>query len=65
MEQAHDTGAAYASSLSRRSRPFGQKLGFTSADRNELATALPQTRQVRLFIDSGQLEREVAWSREI
>ena len=65
MEQAHAAGASRAWLFSRRSGPFWQKLGFTSADRNELAAALPEAHQVRLFSDSGQLEREVAWSQEI
>jgi hypothetical protein len=42
---------------------FWQKLGFESADRDELAAALPGTHQVRLFKQTGQLGKEVAWSR--
>lgn len=63
IEQARGAGAGRAWLFSRRSGPFWQKLGFTSADRHELAAALPAAHQVRLFVDSGQLEREVAWSR--
>jgi N-acetylglutamate synthase-like GNAT family acetyltransferase len=62
MDQAYAMGATRAWLFSRRSGPFWQKLGFTSADKYELAAALPETHQVRLFVESGQLEREVAWS---
>jgi N-acetylglutamate synthase-like GNAT family acetyltransferase len=65
MEQARTAGAARAWLFSRRSGPFWQKLGFTGADRNELAAALPEAHQVRLFVESGQLEREVAWSQAL
>ncbi|GGE94438.1 GNAT family N-acetyltransferase [Mycetocola zhadangensis] len=51
--------------LSRRSGPFWQKLGFEPADRYELAAALRTTRQVMLFTETGQLDREVAWSRDL
>jgi hypothetical protein len=37
----------------------------TRADRDELAPALSDAHQVRLVIDSGQFEREVAWAQEI
>ena len=65
MDQARTAGAARAWLFSRRSGPFWQKLGFTSADRDELAAALSETHQVRLFVASGQLEREVAWSQAL
>ena len=61
--QAAAAGATRAWLFSRRSGPFWQKLGFTTADRHELAKVLPHTYQVRLFVESGQLNREVAWSR--
>ncbi|MEN0083680.1 MAG: GNAT family N-acetyltransferase [Leifsonia sp.] len=62
IEQARAAGAGRAWLFSRRSGGFWQKLGFASADRDELAAALPDAHQVRLFIESGQLDREVAWS---
>lgn len=62
LEQARAAGAERAWLFSRRSGPFWQSLGFTSADRDELASALPRTQQVRLFTATGQLEKEVAWS---
>jgi len=65
MGQAYAVGATRAWLFSRRSGPFWQQLGFTSADKYELAAALPETHQVRLFVESGQLEREVAWSRSL
>ncbi|WP_344756491.1 GNAT family N-acetyltransferase [Gryllotalpicola koreensis] len=65
MDQAYAAGATRAWLFSRRSGPFWQKLGFMSADRDELAAALPDAHQVRLFVESGQLEREVAWSRTL
>ncbi|WP_204247115.1 hypothetical protein [Arthrobacter alpinus] len=51
--------------FSRRSDPFWQKAGFTSADTMALAVALASTHQVQLFTESGQLGREVAWSRKL
>ncbi|GAA4155085.1 hypothetical protein GCM10022286_03580 [Gryllotalpicola daejeonensis] len=65
IEQAQLSGATRAWLFSRRSGPFWQKLGFTSADRHELAAALPDAHQVRLFVETGQLEREVAWSQAL
>jgi N-acetylglutamate synthase-like GNAT family acetyltransferase len=58
-------GATHAWLFSRRSGPFWQKLGFQPADREELAVVLSQTHQVRLFVESGQLEREIAWFRPL
>jgi N-acetylglutamate synthase-like GNAT family acetyltransferase len=60
LQEAQAAGATRAWLFSRRSGPFWQKLGFTSADRIELAAALPSSRQVRHFVESGRLEREVA-----
>ncbi|WP_243076056.1 GNAT family N-acetyltransferase [Microbacterium sp. SS28] len=65
LAQAHAAGADRAWLFSRRSGPFWQQLGFTPADRDELASVLPLAHQVRLFTVSGQLEREVAWSRAL
>ncbi|WP_371740397.1 GNAT family N-acetyltransferase [Frigoribacterium sp. VKM Ac-2860] len=58
-------GARHAWLFSRRSGPFWQQLGFAPADRDALAAALPDTHQVQLFRASGQLAREVAWSRPL
>jgi len=63
LDRATESGATRAWLFSRRSGPFWQKVGFDSADRNELAIALKSTHQVRLFSETGQLQREVAWSR--
>jgi N-acetylglutamate synthase-like GNAT family acetyltransferase len=63
LDRAAESGATRAWLFSRRSGPFWQKVGFDSADRNELAIALKSTHQVRLFSETGQLQREVAWSR--
>ena len=63
LDRAAESGATRAWLFSRRSGPFWQKVGFDSADRNELAIALKSTHQVRLFTETGQLQREVAWSR--
>ena len=65
LDQAHAAGARQAWLFSRRSGPFWVKLVFHPADGQELARALPDARQVRLFITTGQLEREVAWSRPL
>jgi N-acetylglutamate synthase-like GNAT family acetyltransferase len=65
MSDAARRGASQAWLFSRRSGPFWQKLGFESADRYEMAAVLAQTHQVRLFTGTGQLHREVAWSRQL
>ena len=65
LSEAARSGAGRAWLFSRRSGPFWQKLGFEPADREELAVVLSQTHQVRLFRESGQLAREVAWSRPL
>lgn len=65
LERAAEEGASRAWLFSRRSGPFWQSLGFESADRHELAEALADTHQVRLFQQTGQLGREVAWSRAL
>lgn len=65
LEQAALAGATRAWLFSRRSGPFWQKLGFGPADRAELAAVLSDTQQVRLFTETGQLDREVAWRREL
>ncbi|WP_197409449.1 MULTISPECIES: GNAT family N-acetyltransferase [unclassified Rathayibacter] len=65
LTEAIAAGATRAWLFSRRSGPFWQTLGFGPADRGELARVLPDTHQVRLFTETGQLEREVAWSREL
>jgi len=65
LDRARESGAATAWLFSRRSGPFWQKLGFESADRNALAGALADSHQVRAFTESGQLAREVAWSRSL
>ena len=65
LEEARNAGAEHAWLFSRRSGPFWQKLGFSSADKFELARVLASTHQVQLFTESGQLSREVAWSRQL
>ncbi|MFF2486610.1 GNAT family N-acetyltransferase [Microbacterium sp. NPDC058062] len=65
LDRAADEGASTAWLFSRRSGPFWQGLGFSPADRDELAQALADTHQVQLFRRTGQLDREVAWSRPL
>lgn len=65
LVEATGGGATRAWLFSRRSGPFWQKLGFREADRYDLAAALPSTHQVQLFTESGQLDREIAWSRPL
>nr|WP_315265897.1 GNAT family N-acetyltransferase [Microbacterium lemovicicum] len=65
LEEAISSGATRAWLFSRRSGAFWEKLGFGLADRNELAAVLSGTQQVRLFTETGQLEREVAWMRDL
>jgi N-acetylglutamate synthase-like GNAT family acetyltransferase len=63
--QAAAEGARTAWLFSRRSGPFWQRLGFAPADLDELASVLAGTHQVELFRQTGQLDREVAWSRSL
>lgn len=65
LARAAEEGARRAWLFSRRSGPFWQGLGFDPADRDELAAALADTHQVHLFQRTGQLGREVAWSRSL
>ncbi|WP_349307144.1 GNAT family N-acetyltransferase [Arthrobacter sp. H35-D1] len=65
MDRAADDGAERAWLFSRRSGPFWQKIGFTAADTHDLALVLASTHQVQLFSETGQLRREVAWSRRL
>ena len=65
LDRAAEAGATRAWLFSRRSGPFWQKLGFELADREVLATVLSDTAQVVLFRSTGQLDREIAWSRPL
>ncbi|WP_292709200.1 GNAT family N-acetyltransferase [Microbacterium sp. 67-17] len=65
LARAAEGGAKRAWLFSRRSGPFWQQLGFEPADRYELADALANTHQVRLFQQTGQLHNERAWSRAL
>lgn len=65
LDAATRSGAERAWLFSRRSGPFWQRLGFRPAERDALAAALRSTHQVRLFQETGQLQREVAWSRSL
>ena len=65
FERAAEEGACTAWLFSRRSGPFWRGLGCVPADRYELANVLGETCQVRLFKETGQLDREVAWSRPL
>jgi N-acetylglutamate synthase-like GNAT family acetyltransferase len=65
LDQATSFGATRAWLFSRRSGPFWQKLGFRPAGIADLAAALADTHQVRLFAASGQLRYESAWSRPL
>lgn len=65
LDRAAEAGATRAWLFSRRSGPFWQRLGFEPADRDQLAAALAGARQVQAFVASGQLAREVAYSRSL
>lgn len=65
LDRAGDEGAHRAWLFSRRSGPFWRRLGFVPADRARLAQVLATTHQVRLFQETGRLDREVAWSRPL
>jgi N-acetylglutamate synthase-like GNAT family acetyltransferase len=62
---AREEGARNAWLFSRRSGAFWQSLGFIVADRDELVARLGDTHQVSLFVRTGQIEREVAWTRPL
>jgi N-acetylglutamate synthase-like GNAT family acetyltransferase len=65
LGDAARSGAHRAWLFSRRSGPFWQKLGFETAGCAELAAALPDAHQVRLFTRTGRLDGEVAWSKRL
>ncbi|MET4059426.1 N-acetylglutamate synthase-like GNAT family acetyltransferase [Arthrobacter sp. UYP6] len=65
MDRAADSGVQRAWLFSRRSGPFWQKAGFASAETSDLALALASTHQVRLFTETGQLQKEMAWHRSL
>lgn len=65
MQRAVEAGVKQAWLFSHRSGPFWQKAGFSSAHTDDLALALASTHQVQLFTETGQLEREVAWSKRL
>lgn len=65
LDRAVEEGANRAWLFSRRSGSFWQKLGFESVANDQLIEALADTHQVRLFQQTGQLERELAWSRAL
>jgi N-acetylglutamate synthase-like GNAT family acetyltransferase len=65
LERAAESGAQTAWLFSRRSGPFWRGLGFDSADRDLLASHLADAHQVRLFLESGRMATEVAWSRQL
>jgi len=65
LERAVEAGAARAWLFSRRSGPFWERAGFTPGDRDEMARRLASTHQVRQFVATGQLGREVAWTRRL
>lgn len=63
LNRAAEAGARTAWLFSRRSGGFWQGLGFTPADREQLAGVLAETHQVRMFRRTGRLQDEVAWVR--
>ncbi|MCM3695135.1 GNAT family N-acetyltransferase [Microbacterium oleivorans] len=63
LDRAAEEGATTAWLFSRRSGGFWQSLGFAGADLSELARVLAETHQVRTFVATGQITREVAWMR--
>lgn len=65
LDRAAESGANRAWLFSRRSGAFWQRLGFDSASTADLAAVLASTHQVRLFAETGQLQREVSWSRAL
>lgn len=49
--------------LASRNGSFWQRLGFRLVPTADLAAALPHTWQVTALVESGQIEREIAWTR--
>ena len=45
--------------------PHAGRLPIPEADREEDTLIVPYAHQVRLFVQTGQLQREVAWSRTL
>jgi N-acetylglutamate synthase-like GNAT family acetyltransferase len=65
LTHAGQDGATVAWLFSRRSGAFWSQLGFEQTTSAALAAVLGNTSQVRLFAETGQLERETAWSRRL
>jgi N-acetylglutamate synthase-like GNAT family acetyltransferase len=65
LDSARAAGAARAWLFSRRSGPFWQGLGFERVPAESLAEVLGETAQVALFTKTGQLAREVGWTRTL
>jgi N-acetylglutamate synthase-like GNAT family acetyltransferase len=63
FEQAAAAGAEQLWLFSRRGGAFWQRLGFRLTPTDGLVAALPHTWQVSDFAESGQLAREIAWTR--
>lgn len=63
LDAATAAGAERAWLFSRRSGEFWMRLGFVRTTTEALGSALAGTHQVELFRETGQLEREVAWTR--
>ena len=65
LDAATAAGAERAWLFSRRSGEFWMRLGFVRTTTDELGGALSGTHQVDLFRETGQLEREVAWTKKL
>ncbi len=63
FEQAAAAGAEQLWLVSRRGGAFWQRLGFRLTPTDELVAALPHTWQVTALAESGDLAREIAWTR--
>ena len=65
LDASAAAGAERAWLFSRRSGEFWMRLGFVRTTTEDLGLALPYTHQVELFRQTGQLEREVAWTKSL
>jgi len=63
FDQATSGGAEQLWLFSRRSGAFWQRLGFRLTPTDDLVAVLPHTWQVTHFTESGQITREIAWTR--
>lgn len=63
FDHATGSGAHQLWLFARRTGAFWQRLGFRLTPTDELVTVLRHTQQVSHFMETGQVDREIAWTR--